>query len=56
MIMKQYNYLWLCLIVVITFTSCEMIGDIFQAGMAVGIFIIVAIVGLIIWLVSRFRR
>lgn len=36
--------------------SCEVIGDIFQAGMAVGIFIVIAVVVLIIWLISRFRR
>ncbi len=36
--------------------SCEVIGDIFQAGMAVGVIIVVAIVALLIWLVSKFRR
>jgi hypothetical protein len=37
-------------------TSCEVIGDIFQAGMTVGIFIVIAVVVLIIWLISRFRK
>ncbi|WP_294821570.1 hypothetical protein [uncultured Flavobacterium sp.] len=37
-------------------TSCEVIGDIFQAGMAVGIFIVIAVVVLIIWLISKFRK
>ncbi len=55
--MKRFNYLWLSLIVLtVTLTSCEMIGDIFQAGLVVGVIIIVAVVALIIWLVSKFRR
>jgi hypothetical protein len=37
-------------------TSCEVIGDIFQAGMAVGIFVVVLVVVLIIWLINKFRR
>jgi hypothetical protein len=39
-----------------TLTSCEAIGDIFQAGIGVGIFIVVLVVALVIWLISRFRR
>jgi len=55
--MKRLNFLWLGLIVLtVTLSSCEIIGDIFQAGMAVGVIIIVAVVALIIWLVSKFRR
>ena len=55
--MKGFSYSWIILFVVaLTFSSCELIGDIFQAGMAVGIIVVVAIIGLIIWLVSKFRR
>lgn len=55
--MKQFKYIgiWL-LAIALSLSSCELIGDIFQAGMAVGIFIIVVIVALVIWLLSRFRR
>jgi TRAP-type C4-dicarboxylate transport system permease large subunit len=38
------------------FTSCEAIGDIFKAGMGVGIFIVIAVVAIIIWIISRFRK
>ena len=56
-LMKQYSLLWICfLAIAMTLSSCEAIGDIFQAGMWVGIIIVVAIIGLIIWLVSRFRK
>jgi hypothetical protein len=55
--MKRLNYSWIVLLLLsMTVSSCEVIGDIFQAGMAVGIIVVVAIVALLIWLVSRFRR
>lgn len=55
--MKQFKYIGIWLIAVaISLSSCELVGDIFQAGMAVGIFVVVLIVGLIIWLLTRFRR
>lgn len=37
-------------------TSCEAIGDIFKAGMGVGIFLVIAVVVLVIWLISKFRK
>ncbi len=41
------------LIVLFSFTSCEIIGDIFQAGMGVGIFLVVAVIALIIFVISK---
>lgn len=37
-----------------SFTSCEVIGGIFKAGMGVGIFIVIAIIAVIIWVISKF--
>lgn len=37
-------------------TGCEAIADIFTAGMQVGIFIVIAVIILIIWIISRFRK
>jgi ABC-type enterochelin transport system permease subunit len=37
-------------------TSCEIIGGIFKAGMGVGIFLVLAVVGLIVFLIIRMRR
>ena len=55
--MKRFDYSRIILIVLATtVSSCELIGDIFQAGMAVGIIVVVVVVALLIWLVSRFRR
>ncbi len=36
-------------------SSCELAGDIFQAGAYTGIFIVVIIVALVLWLLSKFR-
>jgi hypothetical protein len=56
-IMKALRYTWVVLFFLMaTLTSCEAIGDIFQAGIGVGIFIVVLVVALVIWLISRFRR
>ncbi len=39
-----------------TMSGCEVIGDIFKAGMWVGVIIVVAIVALILWLVGKARK
>lgn len=55
--MKQFSSLaFLFILLAVTLTSCEAIGDIFQAGMTVGIVVVVIVIGIILWLVSRFRR
>lgn len=38
------------------FTGCEAIEAIFKAGMGVGIFIVIAVVVLIVWIISRMRK
>lgn len=37
-------------------SSCQLVEGIFKAGMGVGIFIVVAIIALIVFLVFRFGR
>jgi hypothetical protein len=41
------------MVVLFSFTSCEVIGGIFKAGMGVGIFIVVAVIAVILFLVSK---
>ena len=56
-VMVRYSSLCtLLLVLMVGLSSCELVGDIFQAGMTVGIIVVVVIVALLIWLVSRFRR
>jgi len=55
--MARFNYLWLCLAaVMVTLSSCEVVGGIFKAGFWTAIILIVIVVVVIIWLVSRSRR
>jgi len=52
--MKQNFLLGLCLLATaMTLTSCEVIGDIFKAGVWVGVLIVVGIIALIFWLLRR---
>jgi hypothetical protein len=55
--MKKINSLWLmALAVMITLSSCEVVGGIFKAGFWSAIIIVVIVVVLILWLVNRGRR
>ena len=56
MLLTAFSRLVLVLLAGITLSACELAGDIFQAGMAVGVFIVIAIVALVIFLVSKVRR
>ncbi|MBC7846256.1 MAG: hypothetical protein H7Y10_07165 [Flavobacterium sp.] len=40
-------------LVALLFTSCEIIGDIFQAGMGVGIFLVVVVLAVIAFIISK---
>jgi hypothetical protein len=55
-VMKRNLILYGSLLWMISFlSSCEIVGGIFKAGVWVGILIVVAIIGLIVWLVGRGR-
>ncbi len=44
------------LLSILSFSSCQAIGDIFKAGVWVGVLVVVGIIALILWLVSRGRK
>ncbi|WP_299760405.1 hypothetical protein [uncultured Pontibacter sp.] len=56
--MKNIKPFLMAVLVLLTFTmsSCELVGDIFEAGMWTALIIIVLIVLLISWLFRKFRR
>lgn len=55
-IMKLFSQIWVMLLaMVVVFSSCELVGDIFKAGFWTAIIVIVLVIGLIIWLLNRFR-
>ncbi len=56
MVTSTRSILAVLLVFAATLSSCELVGDIFEAGIWAGILIVVAIVALVIWLISRFRK
>ena len=54
--MKRYFSLAMLAMLLLTATSCDVIGGIFKAGMGVGIFIVIAVIVLIVWIISRFNK
>ena len=51
---KNYSLLtFLAFCFAFFFSSCEVIGDIFKAGVWVGVIVVVGIIALVIWLIAR---
>ena len=55
--MKNIRVYLMTLLVLLTMTlsSCDVIGDIFEAGMWTAVIIIVIVVLLVVWLLRKFR-
>jgi len=51
-IMKKYSFLPL-LALLVSLSSCEIIGDIFKAGVWSGVILVVVVVGLIIFVLAK---
>jgi hypothetical protein len=51
-----FSRLFLVFLAGIALSGCELAEGIFKAGMAVGVFVVVAIVALVIFLMSKVRR
>jgi hypothetical protein len=56
MLFATFSRMLLVLLAGITLAGCELAGDIFQAGMAIGIFLVIAAVALVVFLVNKVRR
>ena len=55
--MKKYNGILVAALFLMTALSgCEVIGDIFKAGMWTMLIIIVLVVALIFWIIRKFRK
>ena len=51
--MKNSLYAFLFLMLSVSLTSCELVGDIFKAGVWVGVLVVVGIIALAIFLISK---
>jgi hypothetical protein len=54
--MQKNLYAALVLSLLLFISSCQVIGGIFKAGVWVGVLLVVGIVGLIIFLISKFSN
>lgn len=50
---KKLKRILMLLIVSISLTGCSVIEGIFKAGMGVGIFIVVAIIAIVVFIISK---
>ena len=46
----------LLLVLAVSLNSCELIGDIFQAGFSVGVFVVIAVIVLILFFIFRAKK
>jgi hypothetical protein len=53
---KNINLALVFALVIVMLSSCQAIGDIFKAGVWVGIIVVVAVIGLIIFLVGKGKK
>jgi hypothetical protein len=53
--MRQYSFfpVLLAMAVLLSLSSCELIGDIFKAGMWVGVILVVGIIALILFILRK---
>jgi len=51
--MKNSLYVLLFVMISVSLMSCELVGDIFKAGVWVGVLAVAAVIGLIIFLISK---
>jgi hypothetical protein len=47
------NFCVLLLLSAVALTGCEMIGDIFQAGVWTGVLLVILIIGIVVWLLWK---
>jgi TRAP-type C4-dicarboxylate transport system permease large subunit len=45
--------LFVLLLLSVALTGCEVIGDIFKAGIWTGVLMVILVIGVIVWLVTR---
>ncbi|WP_374173368.1 hypothetical protein [Flavobacterium tructae] len=50
---NKIKRLLMVFVLLFLFTSCEVIGDIFKAGMGFGIFIVIFIIAIIIFILAK---
>jgi hypothetical protein len=54
--MQRTNYLLISFLsfLMVSLSSCELIGNIFEAGVWTGLILVAVVIALVVWLISRF--
>ncbi|ELR70646.1 hypothetical protein C900_03627 [Fulvivirga imtechensis AK7] len=52
----KLTHLYLFFLIMCTTTGCELVGDIFEFGVWVGVILVVLVLLFIMWLVGKFFR
>ena len=55
MLLAAFSRVFFVLLAGIVLSGCELAEGIFKAGMAVGMFVVIAVIALVIFLVSKLR-
>ena len=53
---NQFLTLTLLILMLSTFSSCAVVGGIFKAGMGFGIFMVILVLALVVFLISRMGK
>ena len=51
--MKSSGLLLGMILLSITLAGCQIVGDIFKAGVWVGVILVLAVIGIVMWLIAR---
>ena len=51
--MKSSGLLLGLILLPITLAGCQIVGDIFKAGVWVGVILVLAVIGIVVWLIAR---
>lgn len=51
--MKAYLNFLVVLLLTLTLTSCEVVGGIFKGGVWTGVILVVAVIAIVIWALSK---
>jgi len=49
--MKNFALFSAAAMAALSFSACELVGDVFQAGVWVGVILIIGVIALIVWMV-----
>jgi hypothetical protein len=53
---NKFTKLLIAFTILLTMNSCQVVEGIFKAGMGVGIFIVIAVIAVILFIISRFFK